>query len=282
MTTRARSALGLKYNPFSPDVPVEALWRSPRTEHFCWRVEQLVREGGFALLTGEPGLGKSVTLRVLAERLGTARDLTVGLLTRPCSGLTDFYRELGDVFGVSLSARNRWGGFKALREKWLAHLDATLLRPALLIDEAQEMDPAVLCELRRLGSTHFDSRALLTVVLAGDARLPELFRTEALVPLGTRMRVRLTHEPASHAELHACLTHRLTQAGHPTLCSAALLTTLCEHAAGNYRVLLTLGGELLDAALARELPTLDETLYLDVFAPPASRKVAPIAKAARR
>jgi general secretion pathway protein A len=60
---------GLKWNPFSPDVPVEALQVTPRIESFCWRVEQLVGEGGFALVTGSPGAGKSVTLRLLAERL---------------------------------------------------------------------------------------------------------------------------------------------------------------------------------------------------------------------
>ena len=41
---------------------------------------------------------------------------------------------------------NRWAGFKTLRERWLAHLHHTRLRPVLLIDEAQEMLPAVLSE----------------------------------------------------------------------------------------------------------------------------------------
>ena len=60
---------GLKWNPFAPDVPVEALHVTRRIELFCWRVQQLVGEGGFALVTGAPGTGKSVTLRILAERL---------------------------------------------------------------------------------------------------------------------------------------------------------------------------------------------------------------------
>ena len=49
----------------------------------------------------------------------------------------------------------------------------------------------------------------------------------------------------------------------PSLC-----TTLCDHAAGNYRILTTLAAELLAAAAQRDLPQLDEKLYLDVFAQP--------------
>jgi len=63
------SLYGLKWNPFAPEVPVEAFHVGARLDSFCWRVEQLVGEGGFALVTGLSGLGKSVTLRVLAERL---------------------------------------------------------------------------------------------------------------------------------------------------------------------------------------------------------------------
>ena len=126
MNKKLLSLYGLKWNPFSPDVPIEALWVPPPIEHFCWRLEQQVRDGGFALITGEPGTGKSVTLRLLAHRLSVLPDLLVGVLSRPQSGMADFYRELGDLFGVSLSPHNRWSGFKTLREKWLTHLSATL------------------------------------------------------------------------------------------------------------------------------------------------------------
>ena len=52
---------GLKWNPFSPELPAEALRLTPAAEDFVWRVEQtLVREGGFAMIHGDPGTGKSV------------------------------------------------------------------------------------------------------------------------------------------------------------------------------------------------------------------------------
>jgi len=63
------------------------------------------------------------------------------------------------------------------------------------------MRPAVLNELRLLCATDLDSRALLTVVLGGDARLTEKFRGEELLPLGSRMRVRLVLQPATPQEL---------------------------------------------------------------------------------
>ena len=261
---------GLKWNPFSPELPLEALWVTPKLENFCWRIEQaLVREGGFALIQGDPGTGKSVALRVLAERLARLSDLTVGVLTHPQSNLADFYRELGDLFGVSLQPHNRWGGFKTLRERWFAHLESTRLRPVLLIDEAQEMNTASLSELRLLASARFDSQALLCIILAGDARLAEKLQREELLPLNSRIRSRLLTEYASHDELAACLDHLMASAGNAALMTAPLRQTLCEHAAGNYRVLTTMAAELLTAAAQQEKSQLDEKLYFEVFAPPA-------------
>ena len=260
---------GLKFNPFSPDVPTAALFVPPRVEQFCWRIEHAqIREGGFALIHGDPGTGKSVVLRLLAERLARLPDIAVGAIAHPQSNLADFYRELGDLFAVPLRPHNRWGGFKALRERWIAHLETTRRRPLLLIDEAQEMSTAVLSELRLLASARFDSQPLLCVVLAGDQRLVDSLRREELIPLGSRIRTRLATEAATRDELAACLEHLLSEAGNASLMTPELRQTLCDHAAGNYRILTSLAAELLAAAAQQQLPQLDEKLYLQVFAQP--------------
>jgi len=273
---------GLKFNPFSPEIPLEALYVPPKIENFGWRIENaLAREGGFGLVTGAPGSGKSVVMRLLAERLKRLPDTTVACISHPQSNLGDFYRELGDLFDVSMRAHNRWGGFKGLRTRWIDHLQNTRRRPLLLIDEAQEMSSAVLGELRLMASAHFDSQMLLCVLLSGDARLLEKLRRDDLMPLGSRIRTRLTLEPLTHDELMSCLNHLLGTAGNASLMSAELRHTLCDHAAGNYRILAAMASELLLAAARQELPQLDERLYLRVFAPPETSQATRRAAAAR-
>jgi type II secretory pathway predicted ATPase ExeA len=185
MNKKLLSLYSLKFNPFAADVPVSALWPSPPIESFCWRIEQQVGEGGFALVVGEPGSGKSVALRLLAQRLSQLPDVTVGILT---------------------------------------------------------------------------------LILAGDGRLAARLETPDLLPVASRIRARLRTEMLSPQQLLQCLSHLLKTAGNPQLLPPSLLQTLCEHAAGNLRLLMNLGNDLLAAALHQQREAIDDQLFFEVFA----------------
>jgi hypothetical protein len=231
----------------------------------------MAQQGGFALITGEPGLGKSKTLHKIACYLEKIPDLAVGVMQRPQSKLGDFYRELGELFNVALSPANRYGGFKTLRERWIHHCQSTLFKPVLLIDEAQHVSDECLTELRILQSHQFDSQNLLFTVLCGDNRLPERFRSPELLPLGSRIGPRLVLEPLTPDQLQEYLHFALNQAGNSQLMTEGLIRTLAGHAANNLRILNQMAVELLNTAAVKELPKIDETLFFELFSPNRSR-----------
>ena len=278
-----RDLYGLKYNPFLPNLPAEKLWEPPGFSGFLARVQMLVSMGGFATITGEPGAGKSKVLQLIAGQFDGNGETVVGVMERPQSKLTDFYRELGGHFGVNLKPSNRYGGFQLLRERWRSHIKSTLVRPILLIDEAQECPADCLNELRILSSAEFDSQCLLTTVLCGDLRLSERFRSPDLLPVGSRVRARYALEAWDGEVMAEYLVHALKQAGGSQLMSEGLVQALAEHAEGNLRKLNVLADQLLWEGAERKVDQLDENLYLDVFARPLTgraRKASARRKAA--
>ena len=259
------SHYGLSFHPFRPDVPVEALTTGKSMDGFLFRVTQQLRDGGFVAVTGDPGTGKSAALRIVAERLSSVADAKLGILSRPQSNNADFYRELGHLFGVTLSPHNRWAGSKALREQWLAHIDKSRMRPVLIIDEAQEMKTTVLSELRIISSMNLDARALLTIILAGDERLSARLGTPDMLPIQSRIRTHLQLRYAEPEHLCAVLDKVLEHAGRADLITDDVKRALSTHSHGNLRAMMTMADHLLSHILQHELKRIDEQVFFDVF-----------------
>jgi general secretion pathway protein A len=259
------SQYGLSFHPFSSDIPVEAMITGKQIDSFLFRVMQQLRDGGFIAVTGEPGTGKSAALRIVASRLQAIADIKVGIISRPQSNNADFYRELGHLFGVTLSPHNRWAGSKALREQWLGHIDKTRTRPVVIIDEAQEMKPAVFAELRLLSSLNLDARALLTVVIAGDERFSARLNTPDMLPIQSRIRTHLQLGYAEPEHLYAALDKTLEHAGRADLITEDVKRALSTHAHGNLRAMMTMADHLLSHVIQHELARVDEQVFFDVF-----------------
>lgn len=261
------SLYGLKWNPFENGIPLDGIAHRKEVDQFCWRVENLAMDGGFGMITGNPGVGKSVMLRILANRLSQIPDLRVGVISRPQSGLADFYRELGEIFEIEFSASNRWGGFRRLRDKWQNYLNTTLFRPVLLIDEAQELIPLALNEIRLLSSSEFDSKNILAVIFSGDLRFSEKLQHPILMPLGSRIGLRFSPKPLTKEDLVKILLEVTEKAGNKNLMTIGLIELLAEHAGGNLRTLMSMSNNLLAEGVAKERPQLDESLFFELFNP---------------
>lgn len=258
------SYFGLQFNPFQNGVQTEMFHPPfPDVESFNWKVRQLSEDGGFALISGEPGSGKSVALRQLKKELVQITDLSVELLSRPQSSLRDFYMELGDLYSVSLPKSGTYTAFKDLRNSWLNQLDKRMVRPLLLIDEAQEMQEEVITELRLLTASELDARCLMTVVFAGDQTFKEKLSRPKLAPVLSRIRHSLDLRPYTPPELQSILSHLLKQAGRPNLFDEGVIVALAEGVNGNLRTLTYFANELLVRAMQRELTSVTIDLYLE-------------------
>jgi type II secretory pathway predicted ATPase ExeA len=115
------------------------------------------------------------------------------------------------------------------------------------------------------------------VVLAGDARLLERFRCDELLPLGSRMRVRLALERNTPEELQESLRHALHKAGAPKLMTPELIALLADHAQGNHRSLMNMASELLALAAQREARHIDEQLFLETYTVPSPTQAKSVA-----
>src|ERR1700683_3068072 len=103
---------------------------------------------------------------------------------------------------------------------------------------------------------------------SGAGRLLERLRSEELLPLGSRMRVRLALERTGPEELQEYVVHALQKAGAVTLMPPELIATLCDHAQGTPRALMNIAGELLAVAAEREARQIDEKLFLETCTTP--------------
>lgn len=269
---KLKAFMGLKWDPFLPEVPVHAMHIDESVSQFNWKVEQLVLDGGFALVSGDPGTGKSVVLRQLSSSLSQIPELCVRVLTRPQNRLRDFYREMSSLFGVAIQVSNRYGGFQRLREQWVSQIHNCMFRPVLLIDESQEVPDEVLNEIRLLGSADLDARCILAVVFAGDKRFLANIKQPSLLPLESRIRTRIHLDARSPESMRSILTQAITEAGNAELLTPGVIRALAEQSMGNPRCMMTMAHELLSHAVMREQRQIDENMFFEVFRLGAKKK----------
>lgn len=158
----------LSADPFDKSIADDQLWLPPSKMALVEGLCDTITARRWALLTGDPGVGKTCVLRALRHRLGQD-----GFKLTYCSNATlgrrDFYRQLCHALGL-LPQATAAGVFHALTTH-VQEISRENIHPVFLIDEAQLLHQDVLDHLHILGNYEWDSAPLLTIVLIG---LPEL------------------------------------------------------------------------------------------------------------
>lgn len=200
---------GITEAPFSIVPSARFLYLSERhREALTHMLSGLTDGGGFGLLTGEVGTGKTTVLRAMISRL--PQQAQVAVILNPALSSHDLLATICDELGLNY---RDGASFKQLTDIIYQHLIANHAagrQTLLLVDEAQHLMPDVLEQLRLLTNLETDSRKLLKVVLIGQPELQQLLQQERLRQLAQRITSRYHLLPLTETEVSEYIHYRLS------------------------------------------------------------------------
>jgi len=202
---------GLKALPFNitPD-PRYLFFSRCHREAFEHIIFGITQRKGFIQITGEVGAGKSTICRAVLEELdeNTATALILNPVMTGIQLLRSVLRELAldDRGNDRVRLTDRLNTFLLER----ANADHEVV---LLIDEAQDMTPDLLEQVRLLSNLETDDNKLLQIVLVGQPELRDMLAGDSLRQLSQRITVRYHIDPIRRREIEAYILHRLQVAG---------------------------------------------------------------------
>ena len=205
---------GLTEAPFSIAVNPRYLFMSPRHRDALAHLLYGVGSGGFILLTGEVGTGKTTINRALLEQMPEGTDIAI--ILNPALNALELLATACDELGIDYDAGNTT--LKNLTDKlhqYLLDNHSKGRSTVLLIDEAQHLDFDVLEQIRLLTNLETNSEKLLQIVLIGQPELSQMLNRPELRQLNQRITARYNLEPLDLSETNAYIRHRLEVAGLP-------------------------------------------------------------------
>jgi len=217
--------------------------------------------GGFGQLTGEVGTGKTTLCRCLLEQVepGTHIALILNPLLNPEELIAAIVHELRLEETETLSHKQR---LDCLNEYLLAAYTAGD-RVVVIIDEAQNLPPETLEQLRLLTNLETNTDKLLQIILLGQPELRDLLGRNDLRQLAQRITARFHLTPLNAQETAAYVKHRLAVAGKPGAhnpFSQKALKALYRVSAGIPRLINTIADRAMLAAYAGEKTAIDKNL----------------------
>jgi len=254
---------GLAETPFSITPDPTFIYLSGRHRdalaHLLYGVGQ-GGAGGFVQLTGEVGTGKTTLCRALLEQV--PEDTHVALVLNPLMGPVEMLEAICEELAIDIA------GFEGSPKALVDRLNAFLLRVhgeggrvVVVVDEAQNLSPDSLEQIRLLTNLETRKDKLLQIILLGQPELRELLQRRDLRQLAQRVTARYHLTPLDREETSRYVAHRLEVAGaHRNLFTRSGLNALYQRSGGVPRLINIIADRALAGAYAKERDRVDARL----------------------
>ena len=211
------SFFGLTEKPFAITPDPRYLYLSERhAEALAHLLYGINEAGGFVQLTGEVGTGKTTIVRSLLAQ--TPKNAEIAQILNPKMTAPEFLLTICEELGIGVpdSALGSLKDLVDILSEYLLRAHAAGHRVVLVVDEAQNLSPEVLEQVRLLTNLETNTQKLLQIILIGQPELRELLARNELRQLAQRITGRYHLNPLSHDETAAYVLHRLRVAGATT------------------------------------------------------------------
>lgn len=226
----------LKEHPFSitPD-PRFLYWSSQHKDAYDHLLYGINQRMGFIELTGEVGSGKTTLCRAILSALDS--DVQTALILNPSLTETQLLRAMLNDFGLEAKGRDRLAYIEILNA-FLLEKNRLGANVALVIDEAQDLSPQVMEQVRLLSNLETDQQKLIQIVLCGQPELKRRLARPDLRQLRQRITVRYHLSPLTQEDTMIYIKHRLTVAGSGDIFfDSSAIRTIYKYTKGSPRLI---------------------------------------------
>ena len=271
------SFFGLNEKPFAITPDPRYLYLSERhAEALAHLLYGINEAGGFIQLTGEVGTGKTTIVRSLLAQ--TPKNAEIALILNPRMTAPEFLLTICEEIGIGVPDESL-GSLKDLVDilsHYLLRAHAGGRRVVLVVDEAQNLAPAVLEQVRLLTNLETNTQKLLQIILIGQPELRELLGRNELRQLAQRITGRYHLHPLSRDETAAYVRHRLRVAGATSdIFSGAALSEIYRLSVGVPRVINVICDRALLGAYSMDSHRVTATLVRNAASEVFGKRIVP-------
>jgi len=253
---------GIEYNPFEPHATSpDKSFKSNDFNQMVSRLNFIKESRGVGVFTAPPGYGKTFALRCFADSLNPNL-FQMAYICLTTVSVTEFYRQFCYALNIESSAQ-RSAMFKAIQERVLL-LFKEKRRPFIIaIDEAHDMDPRALRDIKMLMNHAFDSFYCFTLLLIGEPHLNSILTKPVHEALFQRITIHYNFTGLSADETNDYIRHKISAAGGCTSIIADGVTrAVYGLTRGNPRLIDNIMSDALTLGSQLNKPLIDDELIL--------------------